>query len=84
MALDFGKPGPSGTHTVEAPNGRTWVWDKSKWVLSHEAYLIFKGDDPIQVGTTAEVNNGVTSLGIRHYLDATDLSDLPEPTTDAP
>lgn len=80
MALDFGRPGSSGTHTVEAPNGRTWVWDRSKWVLSHEAYLKFDTISPIELGNTETVNNGVTSLGILHYLDANNLEDLPEST----
>ncbi len=80
MALDFGKPGPSGSHSVEAPNGRTWVWDRTKWVLSHEAYLNFETLSPVEVGNSKKVENGVTSLGILHYLDTTNLDDLPEAT----
>ena len=77
MALDFGKPGSTGTHTVEAPNGRTWVWDRSKWVLSHEAYLKFDTMAPIELSTPQTVDNGVTSLGILHYLDTSNLENLP-------
>ena len=77
MALDFGRPGSTGTHTVEAPNGRTWVWDRSKWVLSHEAYLQFDTTAPIELGNTEKVENGVTSLGILHYLDTSNLENLP-------
>ena len=83
MALDFGKPGSTGTHTVEAPNGRTWVWDRYKWVLSHEAYLNFEATLPVKVGTSEKVTNGVTSRGILHYLDTNDLFDLPEVTGDS-
>lgn len=81
MALDFYKPGPIGVHTVQAPNGRTWVWDKSKWVLSHEAFLNFDAESPIEVGSYETVDNGVTSIGVVHYLDTNNLDDLPDADT---
>ena len=79
MALDVSKPGGTrpAINSVVAPNGRTWVWDRQKWVLSHEAYLNFEAESPIRVGSYETVNSGVTSRGIKHYLDANDLDDLP-------
>lgn len=78
MALDFSKPGNVGYHTVQAPNGRTWVWDKSKWVLSHEAFLNFEAEAPVQVSGFETVTDGVSSIGVLHYLDTNNLDDLPD------
>lgn len=83
MALDFSKPNnPNipGINLVEAPNGRSWVWDGKKWELAKEAHLQFEADDPVKVGTFSSSTQGKTTIGIKHYLDVTDLDDLPEDT----
>ena len=79
MTLDFSKPPTNipGLHYVEAPNGRAWVWDGLKWELTKEAHLKFTGEDPVKVGTYTDIHNGISSVGIKTYLDTTDLDDLP-------